>query len=143
MIVGSILIAVGVLSWWLGVCSMALWQNWQRSRAAPIAAQLMPRELVEVVEKPSAAPIGRVSEYAPKPKPRLQVEAPLRARANKLRHWPKAIAEKEKPPAMIEAKPRASIKQPQKESEGNTNQGMSAQDYPSAKNFLPNVEFGK
>ena len=109
------LAAIAILAWLLGVFSMALWQNWRARPAPPIPPQWVPRSLseemaaVERAEGVNQDDSRRVrlthpeSPYAPKPKPAAQ---PLRARANKLKHWPRAFPEVEKPPAIVEALPR-------------------------------------
>jgi hypothetical protein len=68
MIIDYGLIIVGGASWWLGVCSMALWQNYCAELNKPIAPELMPQQLVMLTDKPKLERPVRVSPFAPKPK---------------------------------------------------------------------------
>jgi hypothetical protein len=112
----SALIAVAIMAWFGGMCSMAAVHSFRASRATPIPNELMPRQLLERIPVESDTAEHIVSEYAPKLRgvePPQKVLTP-RQRLDKLKHWPTAIAEKEKPPAIvkIEATPRNAAVEP-------------------------------
>jgi hypothetical protein len=140
------LAAIAILSWSLGVFSMALWQNWRARPAPPIANELMPQPLVDDPEcwrtpcrqsrqhgpdGRGARVAGTFSEFAPKRRVEPPAQKnPLVERARKLQHWPRAIPETEKPPAMVEARPRQ-VERP----------AQSIEPW-HARDDLPKIEFG-
>lgn len=137
------LVAIIILSGALGFFVGVLWQNWRARPQPQIDPSWIPRQLVDdntVVLKPGQRVVSPAtkpwpsldehlfdSPYAPKGSRRPE---PLRTRANKLKHWPRAFPETEKPPAMVEAKPRH-VEQP----------AQSIEPW-HARDDLPKIEFG-